>query len=75
MKLDKLPDRTPVKLSVSFAPDDHSDLVLYADLYAHVYGESAAPADLVPFIVRAFLAGDPAFKRTKKAKVGASEPD
>ena len=68
MKLDRLPDRAPVKLTASFAPEDHADLALYADLYAETYGEDAAPADLVPFIVRAFLAGDPAFKRTKKSK-------
>lgn len=69
MKLDKLPDRTPVKLTASFAPEDHADLALYADIYAETYGEAAAPADLVPFIVRAFLAGDPAFKRARKMKV------
>jgi hypothetical protein len=68
MKLDKLPDRTPVKLTASFAPEDHFDLTLYAEMYAETYGETAAPADLVPFIVRAFLAGDPAFKRAKKTK-------
>ncbi len=74
MKLDKLPDRTPVKLSVSFAPDDHADLALYADMYAKAYGEAAAPAELVPFIVRAFLAGDPAFKRAKKSADASSAP-
>ncbi len=68
MKLDKLPDRTLVKVTASFAPEDHADLALYADIYAEAYGEAAAPADLVPFIVRAFLAGDPAFRRAKKAK-------
>jgi hypothetical protein len=68
MKLDKLPDRTPVKLTTSFAPEDHADLALYATIYAETYGEAAVPADLVPFIVRAFLAGDPAFKRAKKTK-------
>lgn len=70
MKLDKLPDRTPVKLTASFAPEDHADLTLYADLYAETYGEPAALMDLVPFIVRAFLAGDPAFKRAKKSRTG-----
>ncbi len=73
MKLEKLPERTPVKLTVGFAPDDHADLALYAELYAAAYGEAAAPADLVPFIVRAFLAGDPAFKRARKAR--AAPPD
>lgn len=68
MKLNRLPDRNPVKLSISFAPEDHADLALYAELYAQTYGEDAAPADLVPFIVRAFLAGDAAFKRAKKSR-------
>jgi hypothetical protein len=56
---------------VSFAPDDHADLVRYTDMYAETYGEPAAPADLVPFIVRAFLAEDREFKRVKK---GADVP-
>ena len=68
MKLDKMPDRTPVKLTASFPPEDHADLALYADLYAETYGEDAGPADLVPFIVRAFLAGDTAFRRAKKGR-------
>jgi hypothetical protein len=70
MKLDRLPDRTPVKLTANFAPEDHADLALYADLYAETYGEETAPADLVPFIVRAFLAGDPDFRRAKKSRNG-----
>lgn len=43
-----------MKLSVIFAPDDHADLALYTELYRSTYGEAAAPADLVPFIVRSF---------------------
>jgi len=68
MKLDKLPDRTPVKLTASFAPADHADLALYAQLYAETYGETVEPANLVPSIVRAFLAGDAAFKKAKRAQ-------
>lgn len=68
MRLGKLPDRTPVKLTANFGPEDHADLSLYAALYGETYGETVSPADLVPFIVRAFLAGDQAFKKAKKAR-------
>jgi len=67
MKLDRLPDRVPVKVTTSFAPGDHADLALYAQLYAETYGETVEPAGLVPSIVRAFLAGDAAFRRARKA--------
>jgi len=36
MKLDRLPDRVPVKVTTSFAPGDHADLALYAQLYAEI---------------------------------------
>ena len=73
MKLEKLPDRTPVKLAVSFAPDDHANLVRYTDMYTEAYGEPAAPADLVPFIVRAFLAEDRGVQARKEGPGHARE--
>ncbi len=66
MKLERLPDRTPVKLTASFPPRDHADLALNAELYARTYGEPVPPAELVPSIVRAFLASDRDFKRMRK---------
>ncbi len=73
MKLEKMPDRTPVKITASFPPQDHADLELYAKLYEQTYGATAQPADLVPSIVRTFLAGDRDFKRARKARESGDE--
>lgn len=38
LKLSRLPDRTPVKLTITLPPDLHQALVTYAALYAENYG-------------------------------------
>ena len=38
LKLPQLPDRTPVKVSISLMPDLHQALNEYAMLYATTYG-------------------------------------
>lgn len=68
MKLPKLPDRVPVKLTVTLTSDLASRLRHYADLYAETYGVREEPAELVPFIIDAFLNGDVAFRRASQAK-------
>lgn len=65
MKLAKLPDRTPVKMSVIFTPDLAQRLREYASLYAETYGNKEEVADLIPFMLEAFLDKDKAFKRMK----------
>ncbi len=68
MKLSKLPDRVPVKLTVTLTPDLASRLRGYADLYAETYGVREEPAELVPYILDAFLKGDVEFRRANRAK-------
>ncbi|MBR0916243.1 MULTISPECIES: DUF2274 domain-containing protein [Bradyrhizobium] len=65
MKLAKLPDRTPVKMSVIFTPGLAQRLREYANFYAETYGNREEVADLIPFILEAFLDRDKAFKRIK----------
>ncbi|MCP3398988.1 MULTISPECIES: DUF2274 domain-containing protein [unclassified Bradyrhizobium] len=65
MRLAKLPDRTPVKMSVVFTPALAQRLREYADFYAEIYGNKEEVADLVPFMLEAFLERDGAFKRKK----------
>lgn len=67
LKIGPLPDRTPVKLSVSIEPDLHADLCDYAAVYTKAYGEEAKVADLVPSMLRALLASDAGFRRARKA--------
>jgi hypothetical protein len=70
IKLAKLPDRTPVKLVLSVSPELHRTLTDYADFYREAYGETAAPADLIPAMLDGFLAGDKAFARRRRSREG-----
>lgn len=63
LKLAKLPDRNPIKLSVAVMPDLHQALVDYAALYAATYGREEPVADLIPAMLSAFLESDRAFAR------------
>ena len=70
LKLGKLPDRTPIKLTVTVTPDLHRSLTDYAGVYREAYGDKAEVADLVPAMLEAFLAGDREFAKALKAKGG-----
>ncbi|NOJ48537.1 DUF2274 domain-containing protein [Bradyrhizobium archetypum] len=66
MKLSKLPDRTPVKLSTTLTPTLAARLRDYADFYAETYGTREEVTDLVPFMLEAFLDGDADFRRASR---------
>lgn len=68
IKLGKLPDRTPVKLTLSVSPELHRALSDYADFYREAYGEAAPVADLIPAMIESFLAGDRAFLRRQRSR-------
>lgn len=70
LKLGKLPDRTPIKLTVTVTPDLHRSLTDYAAVYREAYGDKAEVAELVPAMLEAFLAGDREFAKALKAKGG-----
>jgi hypothetical protein len=65
LKLQKLPDRTPMKLTISITPDLHQALADYADAYREAYGQAEAVTDLIPYMLRSFLDGDRGFTRRK----------
>jgi hypothetical protein len=73
MKLSKLPDRTPVKLNITLMPGLAARLRDYAEYYAEIYGTREEVADLVPFMLEAFLDGDAEFRRASRAG-SAKEP-
>lgn len=66
LKLAKLPDRTPVKLTITVTPDLHQALVDYADLYARAYERQESVAELVPAMLAGFLDGDREFARARR---------
>jgi hypothetical protein len=73
LKLAKIPDRTPVKIAISITPSLHADLLDYAGVYAAAYGEEAQVADLVPFMLAAFVEGDRAFQQARRGLAASRE--
>jgi hypothetical protein len=67
LKLQKLPDRAPVKLSVSLSPELARELDDYAAAYEKAYGTRESVSELIPFMLERFLASDRAFARGRKA--------
>jgi len=76
LKLGKLPDRTPSKITISVSADLNQALSDYAALYRQTYGESETVAELIPFMLAGFLEGDRAFAKARKERLpgtGVSE--
>lgn len=69
LKLAKLPERTPVKLTISMPPDLRSALSDYAEIYREQYGQSESVADLIPHMLRAFLDSDRGFAKARKNRL------
>lgn len=69
LKLGKLPDRTPAKITIALAPELSSARRDYAAIYRAAYGESESVADLTPFMLEAFLASDKTFTKARKTSL------
>ncbi len=65
VKLAKLPDRTPVKITVHVMPDLDQSLRDYAAAYEAAYGKAETVADLIPAMLAAFLESDRGFARSR----------
>ena len=65
LRLPRLPDRSPVKLTITLPPELHRHLSMYAGLYREQYGEAETIAELIPFMLRLFLETDKAFVRAR----------
>ncbi len=66
LKLGKLPDRTPVKITITVGPDLNQALRDYAAIYRATYGEAESVADLIPFMLSGFLESDRCFAKARK---------
>lgn len=76
LKLGRLPDRTPSKITITVSAALSQALNDYAALYRQTYGESETVTELIPFMLLEFLEGDRAFAKARKEGVpgaGASE--
>ena len=69
LKLARLPDRTPVKLSILVSPELNQALTDYAEAYRETYGEAQPVPELIPAMLANFLESDRAFARRRKAQV------
>jgi hypothetical protein len=75
LKIGKLPDRTPVKLTINLTPRLHQDLSDYAAVYRETYGQDDGVAELVPHMLRSFLESDRAFAKARQSlTTNASSP-
>jgi hypothetical protein len=78
LKLGKLPDRTPAKITITVSAELHQALRQYAEIYRVAYGEAESVADLIPFMLEAFLESDRGFAKARRDRVpdvAAPAPD
>lgn len=68
LKLTKLPDRTPVKLTISIPPELAAALADYAVIYAETFGREEPVVELIPAMLTSFLEIDREFARRRKAR-------
>jgi len=66
LKLAKLPDRTPVKITITVSPDLNKALHAYAELYREQYGEAEPVPELIPYMLESFLAADRGFAKARR---------
>lgn len=73
LRLQKLPDRTPIKLTIAVMPELHAALCDYAEVYRDTYGEAEPVSELVPQMLAAFLASDRGFAKARKTLTGSRQ--
>jgi hypothetical protein len=68
IKLQRLPDRTPVKMMITVSPELNRALADYASAYEAAYGRAEPVSEIVPAMLAAFLESDRAFTRVRRSK-------
>jgi hypothetical protein len=66
LKLKQLPDRQSEKMVILVSADLKAALSDYARAYAKTYGAIEDAADLVPYMLNAFLKSDYAFQKARR---------
>ena len=66
LRLQPLPDRTPVRLTIGLSPELHQALTDYGALYEETYGRAEPIQELVPAMLSAFLEGDRLFVQRRR---------
>ncbi len=68
LKLAKLPDRTPVKITFKAGAELNKSLEAYAAFYRDTYGQEEPIPELIPYMLEAFLKSDSAFNKARREK-------
>jgi hypothetical protein len=68
LKLERLPDRAPVKITLLLPPELNRALADYAEAYEESYGQAEPVTELIPAMLWAFLQSDREFARTRKVR-------
>jgi hypothetical protein len=68
LRLGRLPDRTPVKVTVSLSPELNEALADYSALYEETYGHAGPVQELIPAMLAGFLDGDKQFARRRRER-------
>ena len=71
LRLRKLPERTPVRITISLSPDLNRALGLYARVYREAYGQEEPIAELIPAMLASFLDSDRAFAQRRREAGGS----
>jgi hypothetical protein len=66
LKLAKLPDRKPVKITITVSAELNASLQAYAASYREAYGDTEEVSELIPYMVEQFLATDRAFAKSQR---------
>lgn len=76
LKLARLPDRTPIKLTLSVCPELKKGLDAYLQLYCTTYDDlDVALADIIPLMLASFLTADKAYQRHLRSKTAIGGRD
>ena len=68
LKLPKLPERAPIKITFVATPALNDALQLYTALYEESYGTAEPIAELIPAMLERFLQIDVAFQKARRER-------
>ncbi len=74
LKLARLPERTPVKITFSASPELDLALRQYAGVYRATYGQAEPVEELIPFMLHGFLDSDRGFAKALKEGAPPAPP-
>jgi hypothetical protein len=68
LKLSAVPDDKPVRIAVELPAAVHRDLMMYAEVFGRMSGQTVEPAKLVAPMLARFMSTDRAFLRARRDK-------